>query len=93
MPFMFSHVEYCDMHYVYGYCDVNARAAVNECRRRHPERRIPPERVFTEMGIQLTTYVSHSSPNYYYRIKNLEFDVFRKANKFCFLAVSLHPHC
>ena len=21
MPFLFSQVEYCDMHYVYGYCD------------------------------------------------------------------------
>ena len=30
MPFLFSHVEYCDMHYVYGYCDGNASAAVNE---------------------------------------------------------------
>ena len=30
MPFLFNHVEYCDMHYVYGYCDGNASAAVNE---------------------------------------------------------------
>ena len=21
MPFVFSHVEYCDMHFVYGFCD------------------------------------------------------------------------
>jgi len=21
MPFLFSHVEYCDMHFVYGFCD------------------------------------------------------------------------
>ena len=35
MPFLFSHVEYCDMHYVYGYCDGNASAAVNEYRRRY----------------------------------------------------------
>jgi hypothetical protein len=28
MPFVFSHVEYCDMHFVYGFCDGNARAAV-----------------------------------------------------------------
>ena len=38
MPFLFSHVEYCDMHYVYGYCDGNASAAVNKYRRRYPER-------------------------------------------------------
>ena len=47
MPFLFSHVEYCDMHYVYGYCNGNANAAVNEYRRRYPERRIPSKRVFT----------------------------------------------
>ena len=28
MPFMFSHVEYCDMHFVNEFCDGNARAAV-----------------------------------------------------------------
>ena len=46
MPFLFSHVEYCDMHNVYGYCDGNASAAMNEYRRRYPERRIPSKRVF-----------------------------------------------
>ena len=30
MPFVFSHVEYYDMHFVYGFCDGNARAAVEE---------------------------------------------------------------
>ena len=49
MPFLFSHVQYCDMHYVYGYCDGNARAAVNEYRSRYPERRIPSKRVFTRV--------------------------------------------
>jgi hypothetical protein len=49
MPFLFSHVEYCDMHYVYGYCKGNASAAVNEYRRRYPERRIPSKRVFTRV--------------------------------------------
>ena len=34
------------MHYVYGYCDGNASAAVNEYGRRYPERRIPSKRVF-----------------------------------------------
>ena len=37
------------MHYVYGYCDGNASAAVNEYRRRYPERRIPSKRVFTRV--------------------------------------------
>ena len=36
MPFVFTHVEYCDMHFVYGFCDGNARAAVDEYRRRFP---------------------------------------------------------
>jgi len=30
MHFVFSHMEYCDMHFVYGFCDGNARAAVEE---------------------------------------------------------------
>ena len=49
MPFLFTHIEYCDIHYVYGYCDGNASAAVNEYRRRNPERRIPSKRVFTRV--------------------------------------------
>jgi len=47
MPFVFSHVEYCDMHFVYGFCDGNARAAVEEYRRRFPDRRISSRSVFT----------------------------------------------
>ena len=37
MPFVFSHMEYCDMHCVYGFCDGNARAAVDEYRKRFPD--------------------------------------------------------
>ena len=33
MHFVFSHVEYCDMHFEYGFCNGNARAAVEEYRR------------------------------------------------------------
>ena len=32
MPFVFSHVECCDMHFVYGFCDGNATAAVEYSR-------------------------------------------------------------
>jgi len=46
MPFVFSHVEYCDMHFVYGFCDGNARAAVDKYQRRFPDRRIPSRGVF-----------------------------------------------
>jgi len=49
MPFVFSHVEYCDMHFVCGFCDGNARAAVDEYRRRFPDRRIPSRGVFSRI--------------------------------------------
>ena len=49
MPFVFSHVEYCDVHFVYGFCDGNARAAVEEYQRSFPDRRIPSRSVFTRI--------------------------------------------
>jgi len=49
MPFVFSHVAYCDMHFVYGFCDGNARAAVQEYQRRFPDGRIPSRSVFTRI--------------------------------------------
>jgi len=49
MPFVFSHVEYCDMHFVYGFCDGNACAAVDEYQRCFPDRRIPSRSVFTRI--------------------------------------------
>ena len=49
MPFVFSHVEYCDMHFVYGFCNGNARAAVEEYQRRFPDRKIPSRGVFTRI--------------------------------------------
>ena len=49
MPFLFFQVEYCDMHFVYGFCDGYARAAVEEYQRRFPDRRIPSRSVFTRI--------------------------------------------
>ena len=49
MPFVFSHLEYCDMHFVYGFCDDNARAAVDEYQRHFPDRRIPSRGVFSRI--------------------------------------------
>jgi hypothetical protein len=49
MRCVFSHVEYCDMHFVCEICDGNARAAVEEYQRRFPDRRIPSIRVFTRI--------------------------------------------
>ena len=49
MPFVFSYVEYCDMHFVYGFCNGNARADVEEYQRHFPDRRIPSRGVFTRI--------------------------------------------
>ena len=49
MSFVFSHVEYCDVHFVYGICDGNAHAAVQEYQRRFPDQRIPSRSVFTRI--------------------------------------------
>jgi hypothetical protein len=50
MPFVFSHVEYCDMHFVCGFCNGNARAAAEEYQRRFPDRRISSRGVFTRIN-------------------------------------------
>ena len=47
MHLVFSHVEYCDKHFVCGFCDGNARAAVDEYQRHFPDRRIPSRGVFS----------------------------------------------
>ena len=44
------------MHFVYGFCDVNANASVEEYRRRYPERRIPSRGVFTRVQQTLRDY-------------------------------------
>jgi len=49
MPFVYSHVEYCDMLFVYGFCNGNGRAAVLEYERRFPHRRMPSRHVFTRI--------------------------------------------
>ena len=49
MACVFSHVEYCDMHFVYGFCNGNARADVEEYQRRFSDRKIPFRGVFTRI--------------------------------------------
>ena len=49
MPFIFSHVEYCDMHFVYGFRNGIASAAVDEYQKRYPERRVISIGVFTRV--------------------------------------------
>ena len=60
MSFVFFHVEYCDIHFVYGFCDGNARAAV-EYQRLFPYRRIPSRSVFTRIHQTLRDTGSLSS--------------------------------
>ena len=65
MPFVFSHVEYCDMHFVYGFCNGNAVAAVEEYRRSFPDSSIcttvgslsafPPGPKLKKKGVQNIT--------------------------------------
>ncbi|EZA58454.1 hypothetical protein X777_00514 [Ooceraea biroi] len=52
MPKVFSNEEYTDIHFVYGFCDGNARAAVREYQRRFPNRRVPDR--FKYIYINLT---------------------------------------
>lgn len=47
MPHVYTHGEYADMIFVYGFCDGNALGACREYRRRFPGRRVPDSRVFT----------------------------------------------
>ena len=59
MPFVFPHVEYCDIHFLYGFCDGNANAAVEEYRRRYPERRFCLEaylHVFTRHCVTMVVF-------------------------------------
>ncbi|EZA47422.1 hypothetical protein X777_05112 [Ooceraea biroi] len=55
MPKVFSNEEYTDIHFVYGFCDGNARAAVREYQRRFPNRRVPDSSVFSNTHLQLRT--------------------------------------
>ena len=59
MPFVFSHVEYCDLHFVYGFCNGNAHAAVEEYQRRFPDRTIPSRvyfLIFTRQCVRLVVF-------------------------------------
>lgn len=46
MPHTYSNLEYANMVFVYGFCNGNATAAVEEYRRRFQHRRIPGKNVF-----------------------------------------------
>ena len=54
MPEVFSNREYADIHYVYGFCNGNAEAAVREYGTRFPTRRLPHKSVFARTHQNLT---------------------------------------
>jgi hypothetical protein len=49
MPHVFTHTEYADMVFVYGFCNGNALAACREYSVRFANRRVPDSRVFTSV--------------------------------------------
>jgi hypothetical protein len=49
MLHIFKNTEYADMMCVYGFCDDNATAAVEECCLRFPLHRIPGHRMFSKV--------------------------------------------
>ncbi|EZA56753.1 hypothetical protein X777_02360 [Ooceraea biroi] len=65
MPKVFSNEEYTDIHFVYGFCDGNARAAVREYQRRFPNRRVPDSSVFSNTHLQLRNLGSFRPMNEY----------------------------
>ena len=48
-PHIFTHAEYADMVFVYGFCNENVRAACREYSLRFPNRRVPDSRVFASV--------------------------------------------
>ena len=59
----FSYEEHADMHFVYGFCNGNTTAAVEEYRLRYPRRRITDRRVFTRVPQHLREKGSFQSVN------------------------------
>jgi len=49
MPFVFSHVEYCDVHFVYGFCNSNAVLPLKNTKGVFPTEGIPSRGVFTRI--------------------------------------------
>lgn len=49
MPNIYSHLEYEDMIFGYGFCIEKATTAAVECRRWFPQQRHPNNKVFTRV--------------------------------------------
>jgi hypothetical protein len=50
MPFVFSRTEYCNMHFLYAFCDGKSLAAVEEYWKLFPDRSIPCKGVHQVMS-------------------------------------------
>ena len=55
MP-QFSNSELADIHFLYGFCNGNSRAAQREYRRRFPNRRVPGRQVFVDTHRNLSDH-------------------------------------
>ena len=49
MPNVYTHAEYADMAFVYGFCNGNGLAASREYSLRYPNRRVPDSRTFASV--------------------------------------------
>jgi len=70
MPNVFTHAEYADVVFFYGFCNGNVLAACREYSLRFPDRRVPDSRVFAsvykkmrETGALLSSHVSSEPAN------------------------------
>lgn len=52
MPVIFTNEEYGDIHFIYGFCNGNAREAVKEYKKRFPNRKCPSYQVFINTHIK-----------------------------------------
>lgn len=60
----FTTREYADMHFIYGFCDGNARSAQREYQARYPDRRLPSHSVFSRLHQRLVEGGTvHKRPN------------------------------
>jgi len=89
------------MHFVYGFCDGNACAVVQEYQRRFPDRRIPSRSVFTRIHQTLRDAgslpsVSFQSEREVVRTINTRENIFQMVQRSIFAAadhIRNHPHC
>lgn len=59
---LYSDRDIADMHFVYGFCNGNARAAEREYHRRFPNRVVPHHTTFTAIHLRLTANGIRSQP-------------------------------